>query len=120
MEDDEDDEEQVSVSRSAALDFPKLALTFYLQSIEDVCSHGIHLQLTGALTLHLLIQEEGAVGGGGGDVRGGGKAGLEGEGGADLSLTVRPWQEKADAVQGLTRVGRSLSSGQTCPPGCCR
>lgn len=38
-------------------------LTFYFQPVEDVSSHGVHLQLTGALPLH-LIKDQRAVGGG--------------------------------------------------------
>lgn len=38
-------------------------LTFYFQPVEDVRSHGVHLQLTGALPLH-LIQDQRAAGGG--------------------------------------------------------
>lgn len=41
-------------------------LTFYFQPVEDVSSHGVHLQLTGALPLH-LIQDQGAAGGGDSD-----------------------------------------------------
>lgn len=37
-------------------------LTFYFQPVEDVSGHGVHLQLTGALPLH-LIQDQRAAGG---------------------------------------------------------
>lgn len=90
-------------------------LTLYFQPVEDVSSHGVHLQLTGALPLH-LIQDQRAAG----EETGTGRRWQLYKTVSALSfLSLLPDNTESgptEAVQSQTHQGRALSSHRTNVP----